>query len=249
MRGIDLYQVPTTLLAQVDSSVGGKTGVDLPQGKNLVGAFYQPRAVLIDTGTLDTLPVRELKCGLAEVVKHGIIYDQGFFEFLRAHAGELLARRADAIEHAVARSVEIKRDVVQADERESGIRAILNCGHTVGHAIEMLAGYGKYRHGEALSIGLVTEALLADCAGFSSEVVSGPLRRLLWGLGLPVEMDPTISTADIMSAVRLDKKVLGADLRLALPVAIGRCEVHTVEPDLLTRAIDGLREREAGDKA
>ncbi len=249
MRGIDYYQVPTTLLAQVDSSVGGKTGVDLPQGKNLVGAFYQPRAVVIDTATLDTLPVRELRSGLAEVVKHGIIYDQEFFEFLRSNARDLLARRPDAIEHAVVRSVEIKRDVVQADERESGLRAILNCGHTVGHAVEMLAGYGKYRHGEAVSIGLVAEALLAEQKGAAEEPISKLIAAALEKFSLPVRIELPIPTADIVRAAELDKKVLGAELRLALPTRIGKCEVHTVSREMLTRAIDALREREAGGEA
>lgn len=249
MRGIDYYQVPTTLLAQVDSSVGGKTGVDLPQGKNLVGAFHQPRAVVIDTATLDTLPVRELRSGLAEVVKHGIIYDQGFFEFLGTHARDLLARGPDAIEHAVVRSVEIKRDVVQTDERESGLRAILNCGHTIGHAVEMLAGYGRYRHGEAVSIGLVAEALLAEQQGIAGEPISARIEAALGKFRLPVHVGLPIPTADIVRAAELDKKVLSAELRLALPVAVGRCEVHTVSREMLTRAIDALREREAGGEA
>ncbi len=242
MRGVDYYQVPTTLLAQVDSSVGGKTGVDLPQGKNLVGAFYQPRAVLIDVATLDTLPVRELRSGLAEVVKHGIIYDQEFFQFLDSHALELLSRRAGVMEEAVRRSVEIKRDVVQQDEREGGLRAILNFGHTVGHAIETLTGYGRYRHGEACAVGMVTEALLAEREGFAEAGLAARIAVVLAKMKLPVNMDPTLSAEDIVRAVELDKKTLGGRIRLALAVRMGKCQVfEDISREALLGAIEAHR--------
>jgi 3-dehydroquinate synthase len=241
MRGIDFHQVPTTLLAQVDASVGGKTGVDLPQGKNLIGAFHQPRAVVIDTSTLDTLPARELRSGLAEVVKHGIIYDQEFFRYLEARAADLLARHADALAEAIRRSVEIKRDVVQADERESALRAILNYGHTVGHAIEVTAGYGKYRHGEAVAIGMVAEAVLAEREGYAKGPIAEPVAGALAKMRLPVEMDQSVPAEALIRAIELDKKARGGEIRLALPTRIGKCEVFTVSREALARAFGALR--------
>lgn len=242
MRGVDFYQVPTTLLAQVDASVGGKTGVDLPQGKNLVGAFHQPRAVVIDTLTLNTLPVRELRSGLAEVIKHGIIYDQEFFVHLDANARQLLARVDEPISRAIERSVEIKRDVVQIDERESGLRAILNYGHTVGHAIETLSGYGKYRHGEALAIGMVTEGLLAEATGVAAAGTAETIAQTLRKFRLPVNMDAALPTADILQSIELDKKTIGGRIRLALPVRIGECRVvDTINRDDVAAAIDAHR--------
>lgn len=238
MRGIDFYQVPTTLLAQVDASVGGKTGVDLPQGKNLVGAFYQPRAVVIDTATLATLPARELRSGLAEVVKHGIIYDQGFFQYIDRHAADLLHRHEEALNEAVLRSVEIKRDVVQSDERESGLRAILNYGHTIGHAIEVVSGYGKYRHGEASAIGMVTEALVSESEGHADRGLASNVARVLAKLKLPTAMDESLETSELLRAIELDKKVVGGTIRLALPTSIGRCGVYAVSRDVLARAIE-----------
>lgn len=241
LRGIDFHQAPTTLLAQVDASVGGKVGVDLPQGKNLVGAFHQPKSVVIDTNTLDTLPVRELRCGLAEVVKHGIIYDQDFLVFLNRYASEMLARRECALVQAVRRSVEIKRDVVIQDERESGLRAILNYGHTVGHAIEVLSGYGKYRHGEALSIGMVTEALLCEREGIAEAGLARDVADALTRMRLPVAMDSTLATEDMIRAIELDKKTLGGVFRLALPSRIGACSIAEVSREALAGAIDAHR--------
>lgn len=242
MRGVAFYQVPTTLLAQVDASVGGKTGIDLPRGKNLVGAFHQPRAVLIDTATLDTLTGRDLRSGLAEVVKHGIIYDQEFLRFLDSGASGLLARKPALMEHAVRRSVEIKRDVVQQDERESGIRAILNYGHTVGHAVEVVGGYGRYRHGEASSIGMVTEALLAEREGFAQPGLAQAVAAVLARMRLPVQMDPSLDTGEMMRAIELDKKTIGGRLRLALPTAPGRCEVFDgISRQALAGAIEAHR--------
>ncbi len=241
MRGIDYYQVPTTLLAQVDSSIGGKTGVDLPRGKNLVGAFHQPRAVLIDIDTLRTLPARELRCGLAEVVKHAIIYDRKFAMFLEGRAADLLARQPEAIREAVTRSIEIKRDVVQQDERESGLRAILNYGHTVGHAIEVVGGYGRYRHGEASAIGMVTEAILAERIGVAEKQTARHVAGILAAMRLPVRMDPLLGKAELLDAMRRDKKAVSGKFRLALPTRVGACEICKVEPDALAEAIESHR--------
>ncbi len=242
MRGVTLYQAPTTVLAQVDASVGGKPGVDLPRGKNLVGAFYQPRAVVIDPLTLRTLPARELRSGLAEVVKGGIIYDQEFFKTLDSHAADLLARRERALMDAIVRSVEIKRDVVERDERESGLRATLNYGHTVGHAIEVLAGYGKYRHGEASSIGMVTEALVAENEGLAAKGLAREVAATLVKMRLPVEMDGSLDTGEMIRAIELDKKTLGGKIRLALPTRIGKCTVvDDISPEALASAIDAHR--------
>lgn len=243
MRGIDFYQVPTTLLAQVDASVGGKTGVDLPQGKNLVGAFHQPRGVIIDTLTLNTLPKRELRSGLAEIVKHGIIYDQVFFKYLCDKSADLLKCNVELLEEAIRRSVEIKRSVVEKDERESGLRAILNYGHTVGHAVEMLSGYGKYRHGEAISIGMVTEALLAEREGYAREGIAESVAEALVKMKLPVNMEPSIKTEDIVRSVELDKKTMGRKLRFALPKKIGECGiVENISREALINTIEAHRE-------
>lgn len=242
MRGVDFYQLPTTLLAQVDASVGGKTGVDLPEGKNLVGAFHQPRRVIIDILTLKTLPARELRAGLAEVVKHGIICDKAFFEFVRENAGELIARRDIVLLEAVRRSVEIKRDVVQQDERESGLRAILNYGHTIAHAIEAVTGYRKYRHGEAVAIGMVVEARIAEKIGVAKESVFGPVSEVVHELRLPVRVDASCSPDALLRAIELDKKVKAGQIRMALPVRIGECDVFTVDKDVILGAVQDLQE-------
>ena len=181
-RGVDFIQVPTTLLAQVDSSVGGKTGVNHPNGKNLIGAFHQPKVVLIDTDTLSTLPERELKAGLAEVIKYGAIVDADFFAWLEGNVDALLAKDADALAHAIQRSCELKAGVVAEDERESGRRAILNFGHTFGHAIEHCQGYGEWLHGEAVAAGMIMAARLSDIG--KGEVAR--LEDLVRRAGLPV---------------------------------------------------------------
>ena len=238
LRGIDFYQIPTTLLSQVDASVGGKVAVDLPQGKNLVGAFHQPKAVIIDPATLFTLPARELRSGLAEMIKHGIIYDQEYLGFLNRNASALLARSAAEMPRAISRSVEIKRDIVVQDERESGIRAILNFGHTVGHAIEMLGGYGRYRHGEAIAIGMVTESVLAEREGIAEVGLAEAVAESLLRVRLPVKIGDQPSTDDIIRAIELDKKTLGGVFRLALPSEIGVCSVVTVGKEALAGAIE-----------
>jgi len=238
MRGVDFFQVPTTLLAQVDASVGGKTGVDLPQGKNLVGAFYQPGAVVVDINTLRTLPGRELRCGLAEVAKHGIISDQDLFRFALDNSRRLLLRDCLALEHVIRRSAEIKRNVVQADERESGVRAILNCGHTVGHAIETLVGYGRIRHGEAVAIGLVTESILAERLMIAPCGTARAVIDILTALGLPSEFPSGLDASEAVEAMLLDKKSVGGRLNLALPTGIGECRViGDVGQDALLGAI------------
>ncbi len=222
MRGVDFIQVPTTLLAQVDSSVGGKTGVNHPRGKNLIGAFHQPQVVLIDTDTLGTLPERELAAGLAEVIKHGVICDVEFFEWLEANMPRLLARDPDALAHAIRRCCEIKADVVAEDEREAGRRAILNFGHTFGHAIEHCQGYGEWLHGEAVAAGMVMAARLSGLA-------AGELERLtdvVAAAGLPTG-PPAIAARDWLAAMGMDKKVQGKQLRFVLLDAIGECRVSS----------------------
>ncbi len=216
MRGVDFIQVPTTLLAQVDSSVGGKTGVNHPQGKNLIGAFHQPRLVLIDTDTLKQLPDRELKAGLAEVIKHGAIIDAEFFAWLEDNIEALIARDPEALAHAIRRSCEIKAEVVADDEREAGRRAILNFGHTFGHAIERCQGYGEWLHGEAVAAGMVMAAKLSniDLADFER------LCRLIERAGLPVA-PPLIAAKDMRAAMGMDKKAHAKQLRFVLLGSLG----------------------------
>ncbi len=220
LRGVDFIQVPTTLLAQVDSSVGGKTGVNHEKGKNLIGAFHQPQVVLIDTATLETLPDRELKAGLAEVIKHGAICDAEFFSWLEANMGALLRRDPEALEHAIRRSCEIKAEVVAADEREAGRRAVLNFGHTFGHAIEHCQGYGEWLHGEAVAAGMVMAAKLS---GLPDDDIAR-LADLIGSAGLPVE-PPPIAAEDWIGAMGLDKKVQDKKLRFVLLGAIGDSHV------------------------
>jgi len=222
MRGVAFVQVPTTLLAQVDSSVGGKTGVNHARGKNLVGAFHQPEVVLIDTDTLATLPDRELHAGLAEVIKYGAICDATFFAWLEDNMPALLARDPGALAHAIARSCELKAAVVAEDERESGRRAILNFGHTFGHAIEHCQGYGEWLHGEAVAAGMIMAARLS---GLDDDDL-GRLEKLVARAGLPVK-PPPIAEEDWQSAMGMDKKVVGKRLRFVLLQGIGACEVTT----------------------
>jgi 3-dehydroquinate synthase len=216
LRGVDFIQVPTTLLAQVDSSVGGKTGVNHVKGKNLIGAFHQPKLVLIDIDTLKTLPERELKAGLAEVIKHGAIADATFFAWLEQNIDALLAKNPECLIHAVERSCEIKAAVVAEDEREHGRRAILNFGHSFGHAIEHCLGYGEWLHGEAVAAGMVMAAELSDIA----EADKARIRQLLQRAGLPVA-PPPIGAERMRSAMGMDKKVLAKQLRLVLLAELG----------------------------
>ena len=216
MRGVRFIQVPTTLLAQVDSSVGGKTGVNHPQGKNLIGAFHQPQVVMIDTGTLSTLPDRELRAGLAEVIKYGAICDRDFFAWLESNLDALLSKDATALAYAISRSCELKAAVVADDEREKGRRAILNFGHTFGHAIEHCQGYGEWLHGEAVAAGMV---LAAELSGLDEESTER-LRNLIDRAGLPVAA-PSISAADWMRTMGADKKVEQQQMRFVLLRGLG----------------------------
>ncbi len=233
MRGVNFIQVPTTLLAQVDSSVGGKTGVNHEKGKNLVGAFHQPQVVLIDTATLETLPDRELKAGLAEVIKYGAICDAEFFGWLEANMTALLQRDPEVLAHAIHRSCELKAEVVAEDEREAGRRAILNFGHTFGHAIEHCEGYGEWLHGEAVAAGMVMAARLSGIPGNDVE----RLANLIASAGLPVE-PPPIAPEDWTGAMGLDKKVQSKRLRFVLLDAIGDSHVTAdYDQDRLDEAI------------
>jgi len=219
-------------LAQVDSSVGGKTGVNHPGGKNLIGAFHQPQLVLIDTDTLTTLPPRELAAGLAEVIKYGAICDAEFFAWLEANMAGLLAMDADLLGYAIRRACELKAEVVAEDERESGRRAILNFGHTFAHAIEHCQGYGEWLHGEAVAAGMIMAARLS---GLSGEDVQR-LSDLLTAAGLPVE-PPAIAMEDWLGAMGMDKKVQGKQLRFVLLDAIGTSRVSSVYDDNLLHEI------------
>lgn len=216
MRGIGFVQVPTTLLAQVDSSVGGKTGINHAQGKNLIGAFYQPSVVLIDTDTLQTLPDRELHAGLAEVIKYGAIADAAFLAWLEENIDALLSRDAKSLAYAIERSCAIKAEVVAEDERESGRRAILNFGHTFGHAIENCLGYGEWLHGEAVAAGMIMAAKLSDIP--ASDV--DRLRTLIKRAGLP-DAPPSIATDKFLAAMGRDKKVQQKELRFVLLRELG----------------------------
>jgi len=220
MRGIPFVQAPTTLLSQVDSSVGGKTGVNHPLGKNMIGAFYQPVHVCADLSSLDTLPEAEFLSGMAEVVKYGVIRDASFFAFLEGQRQAVLAREPGALGRVIRRSCEIKAEVVSIDEREGGLRAILNYGHTVGHALEALTNYTGYRHGEAVSIGMVAAARLAHRSGLCGRDVEARVEALLTGVGLPVKF-PDLSAEAALAAMSLDKKSEGGKVKMVLPTAIG----------------------------
>ncbi len=223
-RGIRFVQVPTTLLAQVDSSVGGKTGVNHPGGKNLIGAFYQPVAVVADTDTLVTLPPRELAAGLAEVIKYGCVWDASLFEWLEAHIGELVAGDPQALATAIARSCAIKAEVVAADEREQNLRAILNFGHTFGHAIESATGYTGYLHGEAVGLGMLLATDFSARVGLVDAALLPRLRDLLMRGGLPVEV-PRLGAARARELMQMDKKVLAGNIRLVLLERLGKAVV------------------------
>lgn len=231
MRGIDFIQVPTTLLAMVDSSVGGKTGVDLPEGKNLIGAFHQPRGVRIDPEFLKTLPVREIRCGLAEIVKTGVILDGELFGALE-YDPEGLTLRPDLDRYAgiIRRCCELKAGVVAADERESGVRAILNYGHTFGHAVELLSGF-TIGHGEAVAIGMCAAGELSRRLGRWSGEEAARQERLLDFLGLPRRIPAAFDPVRVLEAMRLDKKNRDGAIALVLPSGIGRAEVVRTVPD------------------
>jgi 3-dehydroquinate synthase len=239
LRGIPFVQVPTTLLAQVDSSVGGKTGVNLKAGKNLVGAFYQPQLVLCDLDTLKTLPKREFISGLAEVIKYGVIYDAVLFAQLERNLPKLLQRDAATLRSVIARCCEIKADVVGQDETEGGLRAILNFGHTLGHAIENSSGYGKYLHGEAIAIGQVAAAKLSQkVLGLPSGDVER-IEKLFVRAGLPVKIKlDSARRKKLFAAMKLDKKVSGGEVTFVLAKKIGRVEFGCrVAPETISGVI------------
>jgi 3-dehydroquinate synthase len=229
LRGVDFVQVPTTLLAQVDSSVGGKTGVNHPGGKNLIGAFHQPIAVLADTDTLATLPPRELRAGLAEVIKYGLIHDAAFFDWLEVNIDRLLAGNPEALTHAIRRSCEVKAEIVGRDERERGDRALLNLGHTFGHAIESATGYSTWLHGEAVGAGMLMAAAMSRECGFLSAADVARLRALLHRVGLPIAA-PDVSAAAALEHMKIDKKVKAGRMRFVLLKRIGAAIVTADYP-------------------
>ena len=235
MRGVPFVQLPTTLLAQVDSSVGGKTGINHPLGKNMIGAFHQPVAVIADLDTLATLPDRELRAGLAEVIKYGPIADAAFFAWTEANLDTLLGRDPQALRHAVRRSCEIKAEVVAQDEREAGLRAILNFGHTFGHAIEAGLGYGEWLHGEGVGCGMVLAAELSARLGLIDDDAAGRVARLVERAGLPVH-GPNFGGDRWLELMRLDKKAEGGEIKFVLLEAIGRAVVRAA-PDASVRAV------------
>jgi 3-dehydroquinate synthase len=231
-RGVALVQLPTTLLAQVDSSVGGKTAVDHPGGKNLIGAFHQPQAVIADTAVLGTLPERELAAGLAEVIKYGLIRDAAFFDWIEQHIDALRTGDPAALAHAIQRCCEIKAEIVSRDEREQGERALLNLGHTFGHAIETASGYGEWLHGEAVGTGMLIAADMSERLGQLPASAVARVRTLLARAGLPVQA-PRLGAARVLEYMRSDKKVHSGRLRLVLLGAVGRAMVSADYPDEL----------------
>jgi len=251
VRGLPFVQVPTSLLAHVDSSVGGKVGVNHPQAKNLIGAFYQPLGVFIDTSTLETLPERDYRSGLAEVVKYGVILDAKFFQYLEQNIEGLNQRTADVLRAVVARCCELKAEVVEQDEHErTGLRAILNYGHTFAHAFEALCGYGELMHGEAVSIGMVYASYLAEKLNLISHQETERQIQLLQALGLPVSLPEgtQLNTEDIMDRMKLDKKTVGGQLRFVLPTCLGRVEVFKeISEDLVREVLEELEQAASKD--
>jgi 3-dehydroquinate synthase len=244
LRGVPFIQCPTTLLAMVDASVGGKVGVNLPRGKNLVGAFWQPHRVIIDTDTLATLPERELKCGLAECVKHGVIRDPDLFTWIEDNLDAIMNLDSESLVELVRRNVQIKADVVMADEKESGQRAHLNFGHTFGHAIEATCGYGTYHHGEGVSLGMVAATKLAvDTRRIEVDVLTR-LEQLLERIGLPIRADDLVPTDELVEAMQVDKKVAAGQVRLVLPDRLGMVSVVTgTKETAIVDAWEYLREK------
>lgn len=241
MRGVPFVQIPTTLLAQVDSSVGGKTGINHPLGKNMIGAFYQPRAVLADTSTLSTLPDRELSAGLAEVIKHGAILDAAFFDWIEANIAKLMARDPAALSHAIARSCEIKADVVRKDEREGGLRAVLNFGHTFGHAIEAGLGYGTWLHGEAVGCGMVMAADLSHRLGLIDAAALERVRALVKAAGLP-SAAPDLGADRWIELMEVDKKNEGGAIKFILLKPLGSPSIASVPRETLLATLEACVE-------
>lgn len=245
-RGVPFIQIPTTLLSQVDSSVGGKTGVNHPLGKNMIGAFHQPQCVIIDTDTLNTLPDNELSAGLAEVIKYGLIGDPEFFAWLEQNIDKLRARDPQALAYAIERSCADKAKVVAADEREAGLRALLNLGHTFGHAIETGAGYGVWLHGEAVAAGMCMAADLSRRLGWLSAAELARIEKLVQRAGLPTRAPKSLGVAQLRELMSVDKKVEAGQLRLVLPKGLGQ-SVITAEfpPAALLETLEQCREAAA----
>ena len=245
LRGLPFIQVPTTLLAMVDASVGGKTGFNTAQGKNLVGAFHQPKLVYAALDTLETLDDAEVRCGLGEVVKHAVLADPQLFGWLEREHAALARRDAEALRHVVRRCVEIKADVVRQDEREQGIRAVLNLGHTLGHALERVLGYGRIRHGEAVAVGMIGEATIAVGRGEAAPDLPRHLRRCIAALGLPTRVQD-VDVDAVVAAMDMDKKRRRGMVRVACPVSIGEVRIVEAERAELTvaaRAVINPEER------
>ena len=242
LRGVPLVQCPTTLLAMVDSSVGGKVGVDVPQGKNLIGAFYQPRLVVVDPDTLGTLPARELRCGLAECVKHAVIRDAALFDWMDVNLARIQQLDSATLVELIRRNVEIKAKVVMADEKETGERAHLNFGHTFGHALETVTGYGKYHHGEAVALGMLVATRLAVALRRCDPALLPKLAGLLTRIGLPTRDRELPSTASLWNAMRSDKKVAEGTMRFVLPERLGGVGLYQdIPPAAVQQAWDCLR--------
>ena len=238
-RGVNFIQIPTTLLSQVDSSVGGKTGVNHPLGKNMIGAFYQPKSVVIDISTLSTLPDKELSAGLAEVIKYGAICDAEFFGWLEENIELLLSRDSQSLTYAIQTSCEKKADIVAKDERESGLRAILNFGHTFGHAIEAHMGYGNWLHGEAVSVGMCIAVELSSSLGWLPKSDSQRIRRVCEKAGLPVRNPAGMRADNFIRYMRSDKKNISSDIRFVLLKELGKAVIFEgVDDELLRLSIE-----------
>ena len=238
-RGVNFIQIPTTLLAQVDSSVGGKTGVNHPLGKNMIGAFHQPQCVIIDTETLNTLDDKQLSAGLAEVIKYGLILDAEFFNWIESHMQGLLSRDPEDLAEAIERSCQNKANVVAADEKEAGQRALLNLGHTFGHAIEAGMGYGEWLHGEAVGTGMLMAADLSHRQGWISSAQLERIRKILLAANLPVHTPDELDSARFMELMAVDKKVQAGKIRLVLLTDIGNSRVcDDYDPQLLKETLD-----------
>jgi 3-dehydroquinate synthase len=239
MRGISYIQIPTTLLAQVDSSVGGKTGVNHKLGKNMIGTFWQPRLVWIDVDTLKTLPKRELLAGLVEVIKYGVIYDEDLFHTLEMNKDRILNLDRKILIHIIKRSCEIKAEVVSEDEREAGLRSILNYGHTIGHAIETATDYKKYLHGEAIALGICLETSLARKLKFIDTKAVGRITKLVDSLGLPSALPSDIDINRILLSMQLDKKAVAGELKFIFPERIGRVRIQKgIETKIIKKVLE-----------
>jgi 3-dehydroquinate synthase len=237
MRGVDFVQVPTTLLAQVDSSVGGKTAVNHPLGKNMIGVFHQPLRVIADLDVLDTLPEREFNAGLAEVIKYGPIADEAFLDWIEVNLPALVARSRPALRHAVKRSCQIKAAIVAQDEREAGLRAVLNFGHTFGHAIENGLGYGRWLHGEAVGCGMVMATDLSARLGFVDAGYVQRIRRIVERAGLPV-VGPRLGTQRYLELMRVDKKARAGEIRFVIIETPGRAGVRSAPDELVAQVLE-----------